>query len=1025
MTLMSFWLVLALFLDQLSKKIIVELVSPGRTISVLGEFIMITNVGNTGISFGMFQGYTHILIPLVFVIIAMVFLVSLKFVKESPWLAFAFGSIIGGALGNQIDRLFKGAVVDFIYVNSFAVFNVSDSFVVIGAFILGVHTIFFSEKKNDHLINGQRDLKIKIMNHVNSGVYDSGIRRDLLVKEFIHWLFKNSNTEIVLMRGENEKEKEMIHTFLKATINDYFSPLILIKDLSENNDDISLDSPRSSYDVYYLSTIKKTFSNQCVFENERQFFNESIYHCNLKRMSNDLTSEVLSKKRNKRSKRLKTPLLKLTILERKSNRIKESKNKESEGRPEMTKNDFILEIITEEIPPTEIELLCEQFEKGFSEFLQNLRIKYDQMMFFYSSRRFGIHVQNMALKQQDLEEVKRGPAKSIAYDTQGAPTKALAGFLRGNNATENDLIFKEENSEIYCYIKRSVKGLDTKDVLEKQLISFLGSLSFKKPMRWAQGDYKFVRPIHNIVAILADQLIDIEFMGIKSSKTTLAHRFKESLVELDLADQYFDLMKENDVYADQRMRKQKIINAISCVEKENGINIPADNQLIEEVTAITEFPNPVFGTYDSKFLQLPKEVLITTLKHHQRTFPVLKDGEILPHFLSFQDNDQHSVINVKSGYKKVIEARLEDALFLYLEDLKVPFEKKTEELKEIGFQNKLGSLYDKIIRVNNLSVQVCRLLEIEGESVELVKSVVYLMKNDLTTQMVYEFPELQGVMGRIYAKIAGEPQEVYQAIEEQYTEGIPETFSGCIASLADNLDTIAGNLLINHIPSGSKDPFGLRRALQKCLHILVSREWDIDLQELFDVAIKQYRFEIDNKQLETIKNIFFDLLKNRIDYYLSEKEIPYDVINATAHIANNPMRCVISANALKDLKKNGDITDLMRIFERVHNISKNHLSTYYDSRLFEHQEEIILEEHYNDIRDEIYSALDRLDYQTALEKIKHLKTDIDNYFENVFVMSEREDLKLTRLGFLKNLDDFLLRLGNFSEIVQNRESDYE
>jgi len=1023
MTLMSFWLVLALFLDQLSKKIIVEMVSPGRTIQVLGEFLMITNVGNTGVSFGMFQGYTHILIPLVFVIIVMVFLVSLKFVKESPWLAFAFGSIIGGALGNQIDRLFKGAVVDFIYVNGFAVFNVSDSFVVIGAFILGIHTIFFADKKHDHFINGQSDLKTQIMNHVNSGVYDASIKRGTLSKEFIYWLYENSEIEIMLMH--KEKEKEMFNSFHTTSVKDHFLPLILIQDLSENDEDLSMDSQRSIYDVYYLSAIKKTFTNQAVFENERQFFNESIYHCNFKRLPKDLTSVEFSKQIKKGSKRIKTPLLKLTIVEGKPNRIKESKNIELEGRPEMAKNDFILEIITEEIPPTEIELLREQFEKGFSEFLQRLRIKHDQMMFFYSSRRFGMYVQNMALKQEDLEEVKRGPAKRIAYDAQGEPTKALVGFLRGNKATENDLIFKEENMENYCYIKRLVEGLSTKDVLEKQLSSFLGNLSFKKPMRWAQGDYKFVRPIHNIVAILADQLIDIELMGIKSSKTTLAHRFKESLVELDLADQYFDLMKENDVYADQRMRKQKIIDDIRRVEKDNGVKVPGDDQLIEEVTAITEFPNPVFGTYDSKFLRLPKEVLITTLKHHQRTFPVLKDGEIVPHFVSFQDNDKHSVDNVKSGYKKVIEARLEDALFLYLEDLKVPFENKTEALKEIGFQNKLGSLYDKILRVSDLSVEVCRFLEIEGENVQQVKRVVELMKNDLTTQMVYEFPELQGVMGRIYAKVAGEPFNVYQAIEEQYIEGVPETLNGCITTLADNLDTIAGNLLINHIPSGSKDPFGLRRALTKCVNILVAREWDMDLQKLFDEAIQQYRFEIDDSQQENLKAIFKDLLKNRIDYYLSEKGIPYDVINATVHLANNPMRCVMAADALSDLKLNGDITDLMCIFERIHNISKNHSSSYYDSRLFEHQEESVLEEHFNDIRDAISLALNRFDYRTALVETKQLKSDIDNYFENVFVMSEREDLKLTRLGFLKNLDDFLLRLGNFSEIVLNRENNDE
>ncbi len=1010
MILMSFWLVFALFLDQFSKKIIVELISPGETIEVLGKFLMITNIGNTGISFGMFQGYTHILIPLVFVIIGMVFIVSLKFVKQSPWLAFAFGSIIGGALGNQIDRIFKGAVVDFIYVNGFAVFNVSDSFVVVGAFILGIHTVFFSERKECNPLNQDNEFRYKISNAINSGIFDYFGKNNQLKEDLINWFFNESGINTIILN--KSEESEVMSSFLIPNSENDASPMLFIQDITHRNDPfIQLETEHiqnQRCDVFFLSSIKGFFKTQVVFENEREFKANSIY-------------QSISNGRIKKTD--KNPLLKLILMNKDPGK---KPKKETEGRPvTMTNNDFILEIVTEEIPPTEILGLQEQFEKGFSKFLHNLRIKHDQSRFFYAARRFGIYIQNMALEQNDLEEIKRGPAKKIAFDAEGNPSKALLGFLRGNKATKDDLIFKEENSNEYCYIKRTLKGEKTKKILEKELVHFLENLNFKKPMRWANGDYKFVRPIHSILSILSNELVAFNFMGIQSTKTTLAHRFKDAKVDIESAESYFEKMLENNVYADQKIRKDKIVEDIKMIEKSNDIQVPFDEGLIDEVTAITEYPNAILGKYDERFLTLPKEVLITTLKHHQRTFPVLKNQDIIPYFLSFQDNEEHSQKNVKAGYRKVIEARLEDAIFYYHEDSKKPFIERTEELKDIGFQNKLGSLFDKVIRVDKLSKEICSFFELDEETRENVHKTSMLLKNDLTTQMVYEFPELQGIVGRIYAKNSGETYDVYQAIEEQYDEQAPETLSGSITTLSDNLDTIAGNLLINNIPSGSKDPFGLRRALTKCLKIIISREWDMDINHFFLLSLDFYNFDLTEEKKQTLSNIFVDLLKNRIEFYLSENDIDYDVINATLHLARNPIRCIFAARSLMNIRKHEDFINLTRIFERIHNISKNHKSHYYDARLFEHNEEIQLEEKFNDIKDEVGQALSRFDYKTALEVIKGLRIPVDNYFDNVFVMSEREDLKLTRLGFLKTLDDFLLNLGNFSEIVLNSENENE
>jgi glycyl-tRNA synthetase beta chain len=908
--------------------------------------------------------------------------------------------------------LFKGAVIDFIYVNSFAVFNVSDSFVVVGAFVLGVHTLFYSEhfkkidwRESDSIKNG-------LFDRVGNGFFRQTRRVKSIQQQFISWLIESAEYNKIIVDSslntgaDGLDISEMVNIAdLKKVRNEAFKPIIIIQRFFHSSDEINsandvgkADSFSLDYESLFLGLNKKSFRKRFV----------------LREVSS--TSEI------KTERDLKT-VLRLII-------IKDIiENKKVERSREIMNNDFILEILIEEIPPSEIPSLEKQMKEGVSILLEQSRIAHDGVEFFYAARRFGVYVKNISKSQADGEEIKRGPAKKIAFDGENNPSRALAGFLRGNKASVEDVIVKVENGTEYCYIQRKVIGQPTLEVLQSKLPVFLNKLNFRKPMKWSDGEYKFVRPVHNVLAMIGDQIIDFEFMGKNSTDKTEGHRFlyleeqtisKKSELKISSADLYFETLSKNFVYSRQEERKSKILDYIKTAEKENNVSIPLDDELVNEVTSLTEHPTPVVGEFDMKYLELPKEVLITTLKHHQRTFPMLKMNSLIPSFLSFKDNvdvKEKASENVKKGYRKVIEARLEDAFFYYKDDMKTSFKERTQQLENIGFQNKLGNLYEKSIRNQRLSEIIAERLDLSEDATKLVSRAALLMKNDLTTHMVYEFPELQGIMGRVYSKLDGEPLEVYQAIEEQYSEAVPDTYAGCIITLADNLDTIAGNLIIKNIPSGSKDPFALRRALTKVLNIIIEREWDFNISELFSEAVNNYNFDISEQEKMELYRIFAELLKNRIDYHLNENGIAYDVINATAHLNDRPLRTLLLAKALMKVKEDEGFFELVKLFERVHNITKKHNSCQYDARLFEHEEERALETEFAESKESVTKKIESYDYRGALETIKQLTVTIDKYFDNVFVMCDREDLKLTRLGFLKTLDTFFIKTGNLSEIV--------
>ena len=474
----------------------------------------------------------------------------------------------------------------------------------------------------------------------------------------------------------------------------------------------------------------------------------------------------------------------------------------------MTKS-YLLEIGVEEIPARYVKDSLRQLDEYFTSTLNNERLKFESIEVYSSPRRLTTIIKGIDDKQEDLSEEVKGPSKKISFDEQGNPTKALQGFMRGQKVGLEDIFYLENNGEEYVYARVLKKGLTTKDILFKIVPEIIKSINFPKSMKWGGKDIRFARPIRWLVSLLDDDIVDFEFEGIPVSNTTRGHRFLGSKnIKIENIDSYIDLLKENYVIVDQNERKEIIKYGAERLAKEKGGKLIQDEALLDEVTNLVEYPTPLIGRIKDEYLKLPKDVVITPMKEHLRYFPVLDDkNRLLPYFITIRNgNDQYLDI-VTKGNEKVLGARLEDAKFFFNDDISKPLEDYVEELKGIIFQEKLGTLYDKTLRVQKLSEKIASYLETGEETEKNLARAAYLGKADLVTKMVTEFTELQGVLGMEYAKISGENEIVSLAIFEQYLprfsgDKLPTTTAGSILSIADKLDTIVGMFAINIQPTG-------------------------------------------------------------------------------------------------------------------------------------------------------------------------------------------------------------------------------
>lgn len=684
-------------------------------------------------------------------------------------------------------------------------------------------------------------------------------------------------------------------------------------------------------------------------------------------------------------------------------------------------NYLLLEIGVEELPSRFGQTTLDQIENNLSKLLKEERINFDNIEKYATPRRLTFVIKNLADKATDLEEEVKGPAKKIAVDADGNFTKPALGFMKSKGLDPENVYFKQLGNAEYLFGTIKQEGKHTSEVLKNIVPEAIKNVTFPKAMRWGGKNMRFARPIRWMVALLNNEVLDIDLEGIKSSNITRGHRFLgEKEFEVNSVEEYFEKLDKNFVILDQHKRKEMIREQAVEVAKSLGGEVELDEDLLEEITFLVEYPTAFYGEFDEEYVKLPKEVVTTPMKEHQRYFPVSKDGKLLPNFIAVRNGDSNRIDLVKAGNEKVLRARLADALFFYHEDTKKPLESFVDKLQTVVFQAKLGTVYDKTLRIEKLSQVILNELNMT-ESKENTLRAAKLCKADLVTNMVFEFTELQGIMGRDYAQVSGENEEVCQGIFEHYLprfagDILPETNTGIALSIADKLDSIAGFFAIGIKPSGSQDPYALRRQALGILSILLDRKLSVNLNNLINAALDNYSNLEFNK--EEVASQIVEFFVERVKNLFKDLGIRYDVIDA---VLNNNLDDIsdIHTRALelnRWLQKD-ELVEMLTAFNRVSTLAEKATTDIVKEDLLKEDAEIKLYNGFKEIKSNVESLLLDKKYNEALDAFATLRPLVDNLFDNVMVMDKDEAIKENRLGLLKQIYSTMLTICDLSKIV--------
>lgn len=688
-------------------------------------------------------------------------------------------------------------------------------------------------------------------------------------------------------------------------------------------------------------------------------------------------------------------------------------------------NTYLLEIGIEEIPARYVKDSLRQLKEKFSKLFKEENISFENIEVYSTPRRLTAIVRGLEEEQTQTTEKVKGPSKKIALDEEGKPSKALLGFMRGQALVMEDIYFEEFKGEEYAYANITKQGKEIKTVIAEGVSDLIRSINFPKSMKWGGKNLRFARPIRWIVSLLDSEVIPFELEGITVSNRTKGHRFLGSSdIVLQNVEEYAEVLKENFVILDQNERKEIIKYGAERLAKEKGGKLLQDEDLLDEVTNLVEYPTPVIGRIKEEYLKLPKDVIVTPMKEHLRYFPVLDTKDrLLPYFITVRNgNDEHLDIVIK-GNEKVLGARLEDAKFFFEDDQSKPLEDYVEALKSITFQEKLGTLYDKGERVVKLGEKLGEYLEVGEQTNKNIRRAGYLSKADLTTKMVTEFTELQGKMGMVYAENSGENEVVSLAIFEQYLprflgDALPTTTAGAILSIADKLDSISGLFAIGIHPTGSQDPFGLRRSALGIIKIILDKRLNLSLQDLIQFALY---IQVEENGLtfdyEKVKTEISDFFLRRIKSMFSDSGIRYDIIDAVTQTEIDDIYDIeIKANKLNEWLENNETSEILPAFNRVSTLAKNAESSDVQRDLLS-EYGIDLFDSYNAIEEDALSFIDKKEYDKALDLLTSLKEPIDKFLDNTMVMVEDEALKNNRLALLKKIYDTMMKVCDLSVIV--------
>jgi len=684
--------------------------------------------------------------------------------------------------------------------------------------------------------------------------------------------------------------------------------------------------------------------------------------------------------------------------------------------------ELFLEIGTEEIPAGMLPVAMRDLERMMRKELTNARVAFGEVTTYATPRRLVLAVTDVAEEQERQELNLSGPSVKVAFDADGNPTKAALGFARSNGVDVSELTQQETEKGTYLFLSKVIEGQPIKEQLPEIMERIVSNLSFKKSMRWKDLDVRFARPVHWLVALFGGEVIPFSWGNLTSGSTSYGHRFMAPAgFDVTGLDDFVAKAREHFVIVDPEERKQIIAREIERVAGEEGGALNVDEDLLEEVAYLVEDPTPLCGSFEEEFLQLPDELLITSMKEHQRYFTLADtEGRLLPKFITISNTRPTDPDVVVKGNERVLRARLSDAMFFWKEDQKTPLENRLEALKNVVYQAQLGTSYAKVQRFTALAEDLAN--QFDSEVVELTRRAAQLCKCDLETGMVYEFPELQGVMGREYAAIEGENPRVAKAIFEHYLPvqaggDLPSDNVGAFVSIADKIDTICGCFGVGLIPTGTADPYALRRCAIGVLNILLDRGFTVSIPELVAKAVTQLEDKL-NRSVEEVTADVVEFIRLRFVNMMTGPGTATDVVEAVlAARFDNVMDARQRIEALSAMKQQPEFEALAATFKRVGNIIKGGVTDAVDAGCFE-----------QDCEREMYGALQQVqqdvarlmadgDYPGALRAIGSLRPAVDAFFDGVMVMAEDEAVKRNRLALLTQVAGLFAGLADFSRIA--------
>ena len=679
--------------------------------------------------------------------------------------------------------------------------------------------------------------------------------------------------------------------------------------------------------------------------------------------------------------------------------------------------DLLFEIGAEEIPAGFMPNILGQLKQLAETKLNDAHLPFESIETYGTPRRLALIVKGLADASAEISERHKGPSASIAYDADGNATKAAIGFARGKGLDVADLVVEDG----YIYAETKTAGVPSKDIVSEMLPQLITGLNFPKSMHWGDLDAKFVRPVRWLVALLDEEVIPVEFATVQSGNVTRGHRFLGAdEITIKNAASYVDTLKENFVMVDQDARRELISKQLHDMAASKNASIVWDDDLLEEINYLVEWPTALCGGFEESYLALPDAAIITPMKDHQRYFPLVgQDGKLLPMFLTVRNGSDHSIEVVQAGNERVLRARLDDAKFFFNEDRKKPLIDRQDGLTKIVFQEGLGNLADKterLLKLGRVFGEECGLHE---DAAVVLERATELAKTDLTTGMVTEFTELQGVMGKEYALLDGESPEVAEAIFEQYLprfagDVLPQTEAGKVLSIIDKVDNIVATFSRGLIPTGSQDPYALRRQTIGILNILLGSEWNISLRPIFKASMELLNVAAD-KQEELLNQVeeFFTL---RLKNIFLDREVPHHVIDLL--LSNNELSVADAEGLVNALLANriDENVELVQAYTRMYNLVKDVEYTGVNSDLLKEDAEKALYEAASKASEASLAAWEAGDYAAVVAVPATLVPTINQFFEDVMVMDKDEAIKANRLQLVRLAYSVMAIIGDISAL---------